>query len=162
MSIRTAKIKLSRNKNSQACTRSWSLWRIPAYLRTRSINSPYDKANFLLPLLHPLFSSLFLDVLDSAFSSGINQDKCLGNIVGQWRLAKTGNGSLWSDTDMYFVWLVEFFYRSHPRNSFWYSEYSLYKILRFRSSQSKRTQRARSKNDKILKGFIELAKYKRV
>lgn len=58
--------------------------------------------------LHPLFSSLFLDALDSTFSSGINQDKCLGNIVGQC-LAGTGNGSLWSDTDMYFVWLGEFF-----------------------------------------------------
>lgn len=90
------------------CTRSWSLRRIPAYLRTRSINSSYDKASFLLSRLHPLFSSLFFDALDSAFSSGINQDKCLGNIVGQC-LAGTGNGSLWSDTDMYFVWLGEFF-----------------------------------------------------
>lgn len=121
MRIRTPKIndqELSRNKNSQACTRSWSLRRIPAYLRTRSINSSYDKASFLLPRLHPLFSSLFLDVLDSAFSSRINQDKCLGNIVGQC-LASIGNGSLWSDTDMYFVWLGEFFfYRPHPHNSF--------------------------------------------
>lgn len=101
--------ELSRNKNFQACTQSWSLRRIPAYLRTRSINSSYDKASFLLPRLHPLFSSLFLDVHDSAFSSGINQDKCLGNIVGQC-LAGTGNGSLWSDTDMYFIWLGEFFF----------------------------------------------------
>lgn len=60
--------------------------------------------------LHPL-----PDVLDSASTlssssssscSGINQDKCLGNIVVQ-RLAGTGNGSLWSDT--YFVRLGEFF-----------------------------------------------------
>lgn len=70
-------------------------------------------------------SPFFLDVLDSTFFSsspsfsGINQDKCLGNIVGQ-RLAGTGNGSLWSDTDMYFVWLGEFFFfdRSRPHNSF--------------------------------------------
>lgn len=104
--MQTPKIKLPWNKNFQACIRSWSLQRIPAYLWTRSVNFSYDKASFLFPRLHQLFSSLFLD---SAFSSRINQDKCLGNIVGQC-LAETGNGSLRSDTDMYFVWLGEFFF----------------------------------------------------
>lgn len=119
MRIRAPKIdgrELLRNKNFQPCTRSWSLRRISAYyLRTRSINSSCDTRKRASSFIRLFPSPFFLDVLDSTFFfsslsfSGINQDKCLGNIVGQ-RLAGTGNGSLWSDTDMYFVWLGEFFF----------------------------------------------------
>jgi len=113
MRIRAAKIngrKRPWNKNSRACTKLVIL-----KVSTVSTNKIYQlfvrererkRERMLLGFPFAPLLSFWIRLFLS--SRGINQDKCLGNIAG-WRLTETGNGSLWSDTDMYFVCLGEFF-----------------------------------------------------